>query len=77
MATYGTTSGDGEHVGVAQSLVGLAQVELSERSTGRLSALYLPQYLCATLTVTVAVAVALRVIDGVLVEAGGGNASAA
>ena len=47
----------------AQSLVGLAQVLLPESETGKLSALYLPMYICSAVTVTVAVAIALWLIE--------------
>ena len=50
----------------AQFVVTLAQLTLSERSTARLAALYLPMYLCSAATMTIAVGVALWLIDGVL-----------
>jgi hypothetical protein len=52
----------------AQSLVGLAQLLLPESETGKLSALYLPMYLTSVLTITVAVAVALWLIEFIIDE---------
>lgn len=50
----------------AQFVVSLAQLSLSERSTGRLASLYLPLYLCSWATMTVAVGAALWLVDGLL-----------
>lgn len=52
------------------TLISVAAVEMPPRWTGRLAALYLPQYLFATFSLTVAVGAALLLIDGIVGEAG-------